>query len=479
MATVFETASASTFYRAVWRWHFIAGLLVLPFLVLLAVTGGLYLFSPELDHLVYRSWDRVAADGPTVSAATLAQRVEQATGGQVLQLFLPQRQDRAVRMTVYLPQAGTRTAFVDPHDGRVLGTTRFGGVMQIVRKVHSLQYFGPAASWVMEAAAGWAIVLVATGVFLWWPRGRNGGVVSVRGRPGERVFWRDTHAVTGVFAGIVIVFLAVTGMPWSDVWGGKVQELATHAGLNRPDPPAEVVPDWQLENFVPKSAESATRQEHGHHHGSTAPKEHDHHHGAVAPALPWALEKASSPQSQPGPDAAQIDIDRAVGAIDRAGLPKPYSITLPQGPAGAFVATYTPDKVEDLRVVYIDQYDGHVLDDVGYARFGSAAKVIEWGIAVHQGQQFGSINRYVMLAGCIAIVVLAVSSLTMWWKRRPKSSLGLPPAPADARVYRWLIAIIAPLALFYPLVGASLVIALLLDAGIALLVRLRTPPLPP
>ena len=32
-------------YRAVWRWHFYAGLLVLPFLMLMALTGALYLFQ--------------------------------------------------------------------------------------------------------------------------------------------------------------------------------------------------------------------------------------------------------------------------------------------------------------------------------------------------------------------------------------------------------------------------------------------------
>ncbi|MGX1801745.1 PepSY domain-containing protein, partial [Brevundimonas naejangsanensis] len=32
-------------YRAVWRWHFYAGVLVMPFLMLLTLTGGLYLFK--------------------------------------------------------------------------------------------------------------------------------------------------------------------------------------------------------------------------------------------------------------------------------------------------------------------------------------------------------------------------------------------------------------------------------------------------
>lgn len=457
MASTSEIRPISPFYRAVWRWHFVAGLLVVPFLLLLAVTGAMYLFAPELDHLVYRNWDEVPATEPTVSPAHLVQRVERESGGRVLQLTRPSRADRAIRMIIYVPDTGTRTAFVDPRDGRVIGTTRFGGVMQIVRKLHSLQYFGPAASWLVEAAAGWAIVLVATGVFLWWPRGRAGGIVTVRGRPRERVFWRDTHAVTGVFAGIIVVFLAVTGMPWSDVWGGKLRDLVARNDAGRPTPPAEVVPEWQLENFAPPGDKPAAAA----------------HHDAVAPVLPWALEKTPAPHSHASPGRAPIDMNAAVAAFERAGLTKPYSITLPQGPKGAYVATYTAGKVEEVRVVYVDQYDASVLDDVGYARFGAAAKAVEWGIAVHQGQQFGPVNRYVMLAGCVAIVVLAVSSVTMWWKRRPRRSLGVPPAPDDARVFRGLLAILLPLALFYPLVGASLLIALLLAGALSLVVRVR------
>ena len=42
-------APGTRWYNAVWRWHFYAGLLVLPFLMLLALTGGLYLFKAEID----------------------------------------------------------------------------------------------------------------------------------------------------------------------------------------------------------------------------------------------------------------------------------------------------------------------------------------------------------------------------------------------------------------------------------------------
>ncbi|MGH6841914.1 MAG: PepSY domain-containing protein, partial [Methylocella sp.] len=51
----------SAIYRAVWRWHFVAGLLALPFLLNLAITGGLYLFTPEINHILYRSLEDVPA----------------------------------------------------------------------------------------------------------------------------------------------------------------------------------------------------------------------------------------------------------------------------------------------------------------------------------------------------------------------------------------------------------------------------------
>ncbi len=42
----------SALYRAVWRWHFLAGLFALPFLLNMAITGGLYLFAPEISHIL-------------------------------------------------------------------------------------------------------------------------------------------------------------------------------------------------------------------------------------------------------------------------------------------------------------------------------------------------------------------------------------------------------------------------------------------
>jgi len=34
-----DAAASSKLYRAIWRWHFYAGLFVVPFLMMLAITG--------------------------------------------------------------------------------------------------------------------------------------------------------------------------------------------------------------------------------------------------------------------------------------------------------------------------------------------------------------------------------------------------------------------------------------------------------
>jgi hypothetical protein len=54
----------SALYRAVWRWHFYTGLICLPFLVTMSITGALYLFRVEIESLVYRDLLTVVASPP-------------------------------------------------------------------------------------------------------------------------------------------------------------------------------------------------------------------------------------------------------------------------------------------------------------------------------------------------------------------------------------------------------------------------------
>lgn len=429
-------------FRAVWRWHFYAGLLVLPFLMLMALTGALYLFADEIDGAVYRDLSRVEARAASVSPDHWVASAEAETGGRVANVLIPAGPEEAVRLTVESPDGGKRTAFVDPHDGRLIGSTGFGGVMETVKRLHSLILLGCGANYVIEIVAGWAIILVATGVFLWWPRGRGVGVTTIKTTdPKRRPFWRDVHAVTGLYAGGIIAFLAVTGMPWSAFWGDRYMGYVKDHGLGRPAPPA-----------------------------AASPFAHAEHRDAPA-GVGWTMEGMVMPGAHGGP----ARLSTVIAAAERAGLSRPYIVSIPSDPGLAWTAARQVRQVEDTRALYIDAATGVVRADIRYGQFGVGAKAFEWGIAVHQGTQYGWINRYVMLGGCIAIWLLSISGVMMWWKRRPprlsKGRLGAPEAPAGRRVRAAVLGIVLPLAVLYPLTGLSLIAALAAERAARLLRR--------
>jgi uncharacterized iron-regulated membrane protein len=439
--------SASDLYCAVWRWHFYAGLMILPFMITLAISGALYLFSDEIDAAIYSDLKRVEVQESVARVAPSAM-VAAALGahpGTAIKFTDPLSSTGSAEITVNTESEGKLAVYVGPYTGKVLGALPDrGSITWTIRYLHSLKYFGSVARALIEIAGGWSILLVGTGIYLWWPRRQRGGVVSVRGTPKRRVFWRDTHAVTGIFVGFFIVFLAITGMPWSGVWGDKVNEWANGSNFGYPA---------GIRTAVPMS------DEHLDHIAKTS----------------WSLEQAQVPQSathQHG--AAPIGLDEAVATFDRLGLHRGYAVNIPNAPTGVYTGSVYPDDLSMQRVVHLDQYSGEPLIDMSYADYGPLGRWLEWGINVHMGQQFGLVNQVVLLVACIAIIMLAVSACVMWWKRRPAGSLGVPPMPSDRRLFRGLLAILVIGGIAFPLVGLSLVVMLALDRVYVKTAKLRS-----
>lgn len=422
-------------YRAVWRWHFYAGLLVIPFLILLAVTGGLYLFHHEIENAWYRDLKFVPVENsPRLAPSALQAAALQAHPGTVAKYLPPSAPDAAAQVVIKPPTGADLSVYLNPYSGRVLGAhPERDTLMWTIRRLHSLAYFGPIANGAIEIAAGWSILLVLTGVYLWWPRGRKQGVISVRGTPAKRVFWRDTHAVTGVIVGFFILFLAVTGMPWSIVWGAKVNQWANGHNFGYPAGVRVAVP---------------MSNEHLAHLGQTT----------------WSLEQARVPESSGAQGTSgPISLDTAVDTFNRLGLAPGYAINVPQSPTGVYTASVYPSDLARQRVVHLDQYSGKPLVDMRYADYGPLGKTLEWGINVHKGQEFGLANQLILLAACAAIVLLCVAGAVMWWKRRPTGSLGTPPMPAARSVLRGVTAMLIVGGILFPLVGISLLVILALD----------------
>jgi len=421
-------------YRAVWRWHFYAGVIVLPVMLWLAATGGLYLYKPEIENWLYRDWSVVQPTGQVQPIAAMIASVERQTGAKVTQVSRPAAPNESWRMTLATGE-GKRTAFVDPYRATVLGTASGGGMMATVRDLHSLAITGPVGNALIEIVAGWAVVLVVTGLILWWPRGGS-PVLGARGRASGRLFWRDLHGSIGLVAAAVILFLAVTGMPWSGVAGEWLGSWVDAQGWGRPERPSP----------------GALAARHEGHEG----------HNEGPETLPWSMRHAPVPAGKAGSVTPDLAAERA----EWAGQTRPWTMSLPARPGAPYLVSAVIVRAQDAHAVYIDAGTGAVLQDARYGEFGGGARAIEWGIATHQGQQYGEPNRLVMLAGCIAVWLLAITGVIAWWKRRRDGRLRAPPPALDRRRTLGVAGAMVALGAIFPLTGLTMVAALAGEAGL-------------
>ena len=234
---------ASITYRALWRWHFHAGLFCIPFVIVLALTGSIYLFKPQIDAFADRNVDSLRVTGQRASGeAQINAAIASLPGSKLFVYEIPREPDDAVRVHVYSPDGTGRIVYVHPSTLAILKTVpHTHRLTEIVRTIHSELLAGRTGSILIELAASWAIIMLITGLYLWWPRESRGaaGVLYPRLRGGRRVFWRDLHAVTGIWVSAFAMFLLITALPWTTVWGAGLKEVRDFAS-----PP--VKQDWSL-----------------------------------------------------------------------------------------------------------------------------------------------------------------------------------------------------------------------------------------
>ncbi|WP_095078210.1 PepSY domain-containing protein [Pseudomonas sp. Irchel s3h17] len=441
------------FYNLAWRWHFYAGLFVAPFMVMLALTGIIYLFKPQLDPLMYGSLMNVPAGHHSLSADTLLNRVQSAyPQGQVTQYLPPINAERSAQFVV--KNAGSElNVFVDPYQGDVLGEQDAKNNLQaIARAIHGELMIGTVGDRLIEMAAGWGIVLVVSGVFLWWPRGKGGaGILWPRLSSKGRVLWRDLHAVTGFWGAALLLVMLLSGMTWTGFWGAKYAEV-----WNR-------FPAAMWDN-VPKSDEQARSL-------NTATRQ----------TVPWAMENTPMPMSgdhaehmahggaSTAPAAPTISLQDVQDIAGQRQVEPGYSITFPSTASGVFTIAVFADDPRNDATLHVDQYSGEVLADVRWEHYGNVARATELGVVLHEGKMFGLFNQIVILLICLMILLSAVSGVVIWWKRRPQGKFGVPPLRHDLPTWKTGVLIMLALAVMFPLVGASLVVVWLLDR--VLLVR--------
>lgn len=413
---------SNVFHHSVWRWHFYAGLFVIPFVIVLALSGSIFLFKPQIERWEERAWQGLATQG-AVSARLQAEAALAAFPGASLHSYrLPQRAGDAAMVHLALPGHGAmRDVFVSPQ-GQVLGSVDPDArIIPVVRRIHGQLLLGPRGSWLVELAASWAIVMIVTGLFLWWPRGR--GLAGVLW-PRRRSLLRDLHAVTGFWVAGLALVLLLTGLPWAGVWGSAFQAVRQQMGW------VKGASGWSIGGSMPQELHAD--------HDHSAMQGHDAHGAGIdlldGLAASAATESLAPPVLVLAPGAAQF-----------AGPPSPDWI----------VKSDSQNRTLGMSIHY-DAVSGREISREGFADQHPIDRVVGYGISWHEGQLFGWINQLIGVVTALSLTTMGVTGFVMWRRRRPAGQLGAPPLPRDARRPAVIAAAILVLAMVLPMLAASL-----------------------
>src|SRR5690349_13751219 len=108
-------------WRGLWRWHFHAGLLCIPFVLVLAVTGSIFLFKPQIDALADRGVDSLTLTGHRATGEQhIAAAIASQPGSKLFVYEVPLEPDDAVRVHLYGADGTGRIVYVHPETLAIL-----------------------------------------------------------------------------------------------------------------------------------------------------------------------------------------------------------------------------------------------------------------------------------------------------------------------------------------------------------------------
>ncbi|MEL4308559.1 PepSY-associated TM helix domain-containing protein [Joostella sp. CR20] len=387
-----------------WKWHFIAGLISLPFILLLSVTGTIYLFKAQYEAPIYKPIKEVIAEGTPISyqeqwEIANANAIKKPNG-----MIIPSETTQATEFTSGMFGEAT-SLFVNPYQGSISGEIiPKESFMYKVRKLHGELLMGSYGTKIVELIACWMVVLIITGLYVWWPeRGwKIKGYFIPRTNLGKRTFFRDTHAITGFWMSILFLLILAGGLPWTDVFGAGFKWVQNVTNTGYPS-------TWNRFSVTEENTK-------------------------------------------------MISLDEMVAKAKALQLSGDVKIGFPKGDNGVFSVSNT--YYEDLnqqKMIHFNPYTGsqvlkHNWEDVGILMRGRM-----WVMAFHQGQ-FGKWNWVLMLFTGIVLFLMSLSALVSYVLRKRKGDWGVPKVPASFKLNYFIVFIIGLLCILLPLFGISVLL---------------------
>lgn len=405
------------------RVHFLAGILLAPFLLVLCLTGLVYVFSPQIHDDLYASYLYVDKVGE--QQQPLADQIKRAMAAHpeaaLRSVVPPTEPDRTTQVNLTVPSDGdpshARAVYVDPYTNYINGelTTENGRLPANVwlRELHANLHLGEAGRLYSETASSWLPVITLGGLVLWVtkqgrrPRSAREFLVPAPRGNGAQLRLKSVHGPLGFWAAGLLLVMSVTGLMMSRFTGPRLFDAR---------PPSLT-------------------------------------------AAPVAVPRRAEP----------IGVDSVLQVALDHGLDGRLEVTPPAMPGHLFtVAETSPGLPIHRTAIAVDPFTGGVTEHIGWEDYSRLAKIRTLGIELHTGTLFGLANQILLAVFAVATIVLIVGGYRMWWKRSPYRGK-LPPAPPPALPYLpWPLgplAVLGAVALtwYLPMFGVSLAAFLVVD----------------
>lgn len=428
------------------RLHFYIGLFVGPFIFVAALTGTLYVLTPQIENAVYHDALRADDDGLNQPLSRQINAARQYIGEDA-QLYAvrpapePGDTTRVQFSDPSLGESESRAIFISPSTLAVTGDmTVYGtsGVLPLrtwIDRFHRGLLLGDAGRLYSELAASWLWLAALGGIVLW-----------LTSRPKRKVKMRDTpkvkarrwHIALGAALLLGLLFFSATGLTWSQWAGGNIDRLRSELGWLTP----------QVNTALSAHAGMQHSEPHAEHHGMM--------HGM---AVPMTTDESW---------------DRVLHAGRMTGL---TSDKLEIRPPRAADKAWTVTEIDRSWPTHVDSVAVHplnysVIDTVHFADFPLVAKLTRWGIDAHMGVLFGLPNQLLLAAFGLGLCAMIMLGYRMWWLRRPVAPANNPAQtvsqawltlPTAWRIAVLLVAILLGYAL--PVMGVSLLLFMAVDVG--------------
>lgn len=457
--TTKKSSSRGALITLLRRLHFYSGLFTGPFIFIAALTGTLYVLSPQLEPLIYAHALRVT---PQAEIKPLSRQVEAARryAGEQIPVYAvrPASASKGTTRVQFtdanLGPSESRSIFIDPYtlavrgDMTVYGTSGSLPLVKWLSQLHRSLLLGDIGRNYSELAASWMWITALGGLMLWLTTRPKRSARS--SRTSAFSLARKWHITLGLCLLLGMVFFSATGLTWSQWAGSNVDTMRTTFGWLTP----------QVNTSLSRGTQTTPADPHAEHHGMM-PGMHD----------------------MPEVTYASADWDRVVASAREAGLQAArIEIRPPKSADKAWTVTEI-DRAWPTQVdaVSVDPRDFTVLDRTHFDDFPLMAKLTRWGVDAHMGVLFGLPNQLLLVAFGAGLCTLILLGYRLWWIRRPAS----PEAnPAGTLAEAWLalpglwrgIVILVALGVGYclPLMGLSLILFLAADIVRWRLYRRRT-----